>query len=124
MAVLTDEKKSDSLNEPQIGEPVVALSEAQHQPKDASLDEEDIKCPSHTTERRLLTKIDLHVVPFLCIMYLLAFLGKQTIDMRQPVTHLSRSQSCNRAANRGCSYQQIESTLPMPGFLIWKRTLE
>lgn len=31
--------------------------------------------PAGTTERRILTKIDLHVVPFLCIMYLLAFLG-------------------------------------------------
>lgn len=32
-------------------------------------------CPAHTSERRLMTKIDFHVVPFLCIMYLLAFLG-------------------------------------------------
>ena len=33
-------------------------------------------CPAHTTERRLLSRVDLHVLPFLCIMYLLAFLGK------------------------------------------------
>jgi hypothetical protein len=33
-------------------------------------------CPPHTTEGKLLWKIDYHVVPFLCIMYLLAFLGK------------------------------------------------
>jgi hypothetical protein len=36
----------------------------------------EVQCPPHTTERRLMTKIDLHVVPFLCIMYLLAFLGE------------------------------------------------
>ncbi len=26
-------------------------------------------CPPHTTERKLMTRIDLHVIPFLCIMY-------------------------------------------------------
>jgi MFS family permease len=36
-------------------------------------------CPSHTTERKLVHKIDLHVVPFLCIMYLLAFLDRVNI---------------------------------------------
>lgn len=33
-------------------------------------------CPPHTTDRKLMWRIDLHVLPFLCIMYLLAFLGK------------------------------------------------
>lgn len=28
-----------------------------------------VRCPAHTTERRLLTRIDLHVIPFLCILY-------------------------------------------------------
>jgi hypothetical protein len=37
---------------------------------------EMVQCPAHTTERKLLTKIDLHVIPFLCIMYLLAFLDR------------------------------------------------
>jgi len=35
-----------------------------------------IQCPPHTTERKLVAKIDLHVIPFLSIMYLLAFLGE------------------------------------------------
>lgn len=35
-----------------------------------------VECPPHTTERKLVAKIDLHVVPWLCVMYLLAFLGK------------------------------------------------
>ncbi|KAJ3486621.1 hypothetical protein NLG97_g6576 [Lecanicillium saksenae] len=40
---------------------------------------EDIPVPAGTTERRILTKIDFHVVPFLCIMYLLAFLDRVNI---------------------------------------------
>lgn len=39
---------------------------------------EEVQCPSHTTERKLMSKVDMRVVPFLCIMYLLAFLGKST----------------------------------------------
>ena len=29
----------------------------------------NVPCPPHTTERKLLARIDLHVMPFLCIMY-------------------------------------------------------
>lgn len=36
-------------------------------------------CPAHTTERRLLARIDARVLPFLCIMYLLAFLDRVNI---------------------------------------------
>lgn len=39
---------------------------------------EEVQCPSHTTERKLMAKVDMRVVPFLCIMYLLAFLGTST----------------------------------------------
>ncbi|KAF2663968.1 MFS general substrate transporter [Microthyrium microscopicum] len=42
-------------------------------------DDLQVQCPSHTTERKLVTKIDLHVLPFLCIMYLLAFLDRVNI---------------------------------------------
>lgn len=38
-----------------------------------------VECPSHTTERRLVTRIDLHVIPYLCILYLLAFLDRVNI---------------------------------------------
>lgn len=41
--------------------------------------EQEIICPSHTTERRLLWRIDLHVMPFLCIMYLMSFLDRVNI---------------------------------------------
>lgn len=36
-------------------------------------------CPPHTTESALVRRIDLHVVPFLCILYLLAFLDRVNI---------------------------------------------
>jgi hypothetical protein len=35
-----------------------------------------MQCPSGTTERALVSKIDSRVIPFLCIMYLLAFLDR------------------------------------------------
>ncbi|KIN03217.1 hypothetical protein OIDMADRAFT_40820 [Oidiodendron maius Zn] len=41
--------------------------------------EQEIICPAHTTERRLIWRIDLHVMPFLCIMYLMSFLDKVNI---------------------------------------------
>ncbi|KAF2184415.1 MFS general substrate transporter [Zopfia rhizophila CBS 207.26] len=38
-----------------------------------------VQCPPHTTEKRLVYRIDLHVIPWLCIMYLLAFLDRVNI---------------------------------------------
>jgi MFS family permease len=38
-----------------------------------------VSCPPHTTERKLLARIDMRVLPFLCIMYLLAFLDRVNI---------------------------------------------
>ncbi|KAF2864011.1 MFS general substrate transporter [Piedraia hortae CBS 480.64] len=37
------------------------------------------QCPPHTTESKLMRRIDLHVIPFLCILYLLAFLDRVNI---------------------------------------------
>ncbi|EHK99844.1 MFS general substrate transporter [Glarea lozoyensis ATCC 20868] len=42
-------------------------------------DELNVVCPAHTTEKKLMTKIDLRVIPFLCILYLLAFLDRVNI---------------------------------------------
>lgn len=36
-------------------------------------------CPPHTTEGKLLARIDGHVVPVLCVLYLLAFLDRVNI---------------------------------------------
>jgi len=33
-------------------------------------DDLGVQCPAHTTERKLVTRIDFHVIPWLCIMYL------------------------------------------------------
>ncbi|KHN99364.1 transporter-like protein [Metarhizium album ARSEF 1941] len=81
MAVPADEKDHDSLRPTQMGEGEAGVVSAAHQRyvKDGNLDEEGVKCPSHTTDLRLLTKIDFHVIPFLCVMYLLAFLDRVNI---------------------------------------------
>ncbi|KAI1085807.1 MFS general substrate transporter [Whalleya microplaca] len=46
---------------------------------DIEYDELHIQCPPHTTERKLMARIDWRVIPFLCIMYLLAFLDRVNI---------------------------------------------
>lgn len=38
-----------------------------------------VACPPHTTEAQLVRRIDFRVIPFLCIMYLLAFLDRVNI---------------------------------------------
>jgi hypothetical protein len=42
----------------------------------ADYDPNNVPCPAHTTERKLLTRIDLHVIPFLALLYWLAFLDR------------------------------------------------
>ncbi|KAL1846570.1 hypothetical protein VTK73DRAFT_252 [Phialemonium thermophilum] len=42
-------------------------------------DELHVPCPPHTTERHLKTKIDLHLLPFVSVLYLLAFLDRVNI---------------------------------------------
>lgn len=36
-------------------------------------------CPPHTTEKKLMRRIDVRVIPILCILYLLAFLDRVSI---------------------------------------------
>ena len=43
---------------------------------DADYDDLRIVCPPHTTERKLIAKIDFRVIPVLSILYLLAFLDR------------------------------------------------
>lgn len=40
------------------------------------VDDLHIECPSNTTERKLIARIDGRVVPWLTLMYLLAFLDR------------------------------------------------
>lgn len=42
-------------------------------------DELGVACPPHTTERRLMARIDLHLLPFISILYLLAFLDRVNV---------------------------------------------
>ncbi|KAL8932207.1 MAG: hypothetical protein Q9211_006459, partial [Gyalolechia sp. 1 TL-2023] len=42
-------------------------------------DELHVQCPPHTTQRKLVAKIDLRVIPVLSILYLLAFLDRTNI---------------------------------------------
>ena len=42
-------------------------------------DDLHVQCPPHTTEKRLVYRIDMHVIPYLCVMYLLAFLDRYAI---------------------------------------------
>ncbi|KAF2210062.1 hypothetical protein CERZMDRAFT_45864 [Cercospora zeae-maydis SCOH1-5] len=71
----TDEKAAHS---PTTSEHFEQPNDITYQPQ--GYDEDlHVECPSHTTERRLLTRIDLHIVPVLCILYLLAFLDRVNI---------------------------------------------
>ena len=44
-------------------------------------DPSSVPCPAHTTERKLLARIDLHVIPFLVLLYWLAFLDRYFLEM-------------------------------------------
>lgn len=46
---------------------------------DLEYDDLQVQCPSHTTQRRLITKVDLRVIPVLSLLYLLAFLDRTNI---------------------------------------------
>ncbi|KAL9590044.1 MAG: hypothetical protein Q9203_001148 [Teloschistes exilis] len=46
---------------------------------DSEYDELNVQCPPHTTQRKLVAKIDLRVIPVLSILYLLAFLDRTNI---------------------------------------------
>lgn len=36
-------------------------------------------CPPHTTERKMVARIDWHLMPYLIILYILAFLDRINI---------------------------------------------
>ncbi|KAK8089463.1 hypothetical protein PG997_004424 [Apiospora hydei] len=42
-------------------------------------DDTNVVCPPHTTQRKIVTRIDFHLMPFLIILYLLAFLDRVNI---------------------------------------------
>jgi MFS family permease len=42
-------------------------------------DELGVRCPPHTTEKQLKARIDYHILPFIIILYLLAFLDRVNV---------------------------------------------
>lgn len=46
---------------------------------DIEYDELHVPCPPHTTERKIMNRVDWHLIPFLCVLYLLAFLDRVNI---------------------------------------------
>ena len=42
-------------------------------------DELHVPCPPHTTERKLMAKVDMRLLPFLIVLYLVAFLDRINI---------------------------------------------
>lgn len=42
-------------------------------------DELGVVCPPHTTEKKMMARIDLHILPFISLLYLLAFLDRVNI---------------------------------------------
>jgi hypothetical protein len=70
-------------------------------------DNVQLVCPSSTTDSKLMAKIDFHVIPFLCIMYLLAFLGTFISFF------LTMSQLTDRVTYRPCQYRQRRCLWPL-----------
>ena len=78
MGAAVDEKSGDSLNS--VGD---NGSKDHTKPADVELNrniEDEPQVPAGTTERKIMTKIDMRVIPVLCIMYLLAFLGTSILE--------------------------------------------
>lgn len=42
-------------------------------------DDASVVCPPHTTQGKIVARIDFHLMPFLIILYLLAFLDRVNI---------------------------------------------
>lgn len=74
------EKGETSSNEVQYVQNYPGANEAYA--SDPDYDPDNVPCPAHTTERKLLARIDLHVIPFLVLLYWLAFLDRCVTDHR------------------------------------------
>lgn len=72
-----NEKGSASSNEYVQNYPGATTNEALA--GDLDYDPNSVPCPAHTTEGKLLSRIDLHVIPFLALLYWLAFLDRYVL---------------------------------------------
>lgn len=74
---------SSSLDNSQYPQNYPRAADSSEQPYETTGEyDEDlhVQCPPHTTERKIITRIDWRVLPFLCILYLLAFLDRVNIS--------------------------------------------
>ncbi|KAK8095347.1 hypothetical protein PG999_013369 [Apiospora kogelbergensis] len=63
-----------------------------------------VACPSHTTPRKIVTRIDFHLMPFLIILYLLAFLDR---------VNIANARSFHLSEDLGLSPVQYSTALTM-----------
>lgn len=96
MTTVTDTREKDA--------PQPLNTDAIHDDQSAN-SKTSVQCPAGTTEKKLMLRVDLHILPFLCIMYLLAFLGKSILS---PSLDSSGSSSIHSHNTRA----QIVSTSP------------
>lgn len=75
----SEKRSSSSDNEVQYVQDYPGANEAYA--GDLDYDPNAVQCPAHTTERKLLARIDLHVIPFLVLLYWLAFLDRYVRKM-------------------------------------------
>ncbi|ROW17831.1 hypothetical protein VPNG_00747 [Cytospora leucostoma] len=61
------------------GESPTDLSHRERAVVSDEYDELGVACPPHTTEKKLMSRIDLHLLPFVSILYLLAFLDRVNV---------------------------------------------
>src|SRR5271170_1505934 len=64
---INDDNSKGNFYDPDLAHPATEYNEAH------------VTAPLSTSERKLITKIDLHVIPVLSILYLLAFLDRTNI---------------------------------------------
>lgn len=74
------------------------------------VDDLHIECPSNTTERKLIARIDGRVIPWLTLMYLLAFLDRYDRE------RFGLSKELSKINNR------IARTSPMHQSLAFRKT--
>ncbi|KAK8137745.1 hypothetical protein PG984_001125 [Apiospora sp. TS-2023a] len=67
-------------------------------------DAASVVCPPHTTQRKIVTRIDFHLMPFLIILYLLAFLDR---------VNIANARSFHLSEDLGLSTVQYSTALTM-----------
>ncbi len=65
-------------------------------------DELHVVCPPHMTERRMTTRIDLHILPFVIVIYTLAFLDR---------VNVANARAFGLEADLGLQYNQYNTAL-------------